>query len=285
MKLGLVLEGGAMRGIYTAGVLDAFMDMGVKPDGVVGVSAGAIHGATYIAGQQGRSIRYMKKYCKDWHFMSWRSFFLTGDLVGKQFSYEEIPYELDPFDFQTFFDSDIEFYAAATSLETGKAVYFNGKDVNRDEKRTLRIIRASASMPVVSKIVGIDGKPYLDGGTADSIPIRAFQKMGYEKNIVVLTQPDAYMKKPEKLMPMIRSKYRNFPEYIKASEERYLMYNETKEYLKELEKKGEVFILRPSRAVDIDRMENNPKVIQAQYDVGREDALAAKDAIEAFCKR
>jgi predicted patatin/cPLA2 family phospholipase len=281
MKTGFVLEGGAMRGIYTAGVLDVFMDLGIVPDGVIGVSAGAIHGATFVAGQQGRSIRYMKKYCKDWHFMSWKSFFRTGDIVGKKFSYEEIPYELDPFDFETFYNSDIACYAVATSLETGKAVYFDTKK-DRDEKRTLRMIRASASMPVISRIAGVDGAPYMDGGTADSIPIRAFREMGYEKNIVVLTQPDEYMKKPEKLMPMIRSKYRNYPAYIEASEKRYILYNDTKAYLKELEAAGEVLVLRPSNPVDISRMESNPKVIQAQYDLGRADALARKEEILEF---
>jgi predicted patatin/cPLA2 family phospholipase len=284
MKTGFVLEGGAMRGIYTAGVLDVFMDLGIKPDGIIGVSAGAIHGATFIAGQQGRSIRYMKKYCRDWHFMSWKSFFLTGDLVGKTFSYEELPYELDPFDFDTYYNSDIAFYAVATSLETGEAVYFNAKET-RNEHRTLRMIRASASMPVISHIAGVDGKPYLDGGTADSIPIRAFREMGYDKNIVVLTQPDEYMKKPEKLMPMIRSKYRNYPAYIEASEKRHLVYNATKEYLKELEAAGEVFVFRPSDPVDISRMESNPKVIQAQYDLGRADALAEKEKLLAFLEK
>lgn len=282
MKTGLVLEGGAMRGIYTAGVLDVFLELGIKPDGVIGVSAGAIHGATFVAEQKGRSIRYMKKYCRDWHFMSWKSFFLTGDLVGRRFSYEEIPYELDPFDFTAYYDNDMEFYACATNLMTGKAEYLDAKGTQRNEKRTLEIIRASASMPVVSRIVALDGKPYLDGGTGDSIPVDAFREMGYERNIVVLTQPDRYMKKPEKLMPVIRSKYRRYPAYIAASEDRYIRYNQTTEHLKELEEKGEVLILRPSRRVDIDRMESNPRIIQEQYDLGRADALAHKDAVLRF---
>lgn len=278
MRTGLVLEGGAMRGIYTAGVLDVFMELGINFDGVLGVSAGAIHGASYVSGQHGRNLRYMKKYCTDWRFMSMRSFILTGSLVGTKFSYEELPYHLDPFDFDTFINSKTKFYACVTNLETGEAEYMRGQD----REKCLDIIRASSSMPLVSKIVEIDGKKYLDGGTSDSIPIEAFRNMGFEKNVVVLTRPLGYQKQPEKAMSFIKRKYAKFPKYIEKSAERYSIYNETLKKLEQLETDGDTLVIRPSRTVNIGRTEKNPEVIQKQYNLGREDTLKMKDKIMEF---
>ncbi len=278
MKKGLVLEGGAMRGIYTAGVLDVFLEKGIMVDGIVGVSAGTVHGVSYVSGQYGRSIRYMKKYCRDWRFMSIRSLILTGSLVGTKFSYDDIPYRLDPFDFNKFLNSHIEFYACATNVETGKAEYLTA----HDEKRSLDIIRASSSMPLVSKMVEIDGKKYLDGGTSDSIPVKAAMNMGFEKNIVVLTQPDGYVKQPDKSMKLMRKKYRDYPAYIEAAADRHIMYNETIDYIKQLEKEGKAIVIRPSEKVDISRTEKNPEIIQKQYDLGRKDAIAKADEIKKF---
>jgi predicted patatin/cPLA2 family phospholipase len=282
MKTGLVLEGGAMRGIYTAGVLDVFMEQNIVVDGVIGVSAGAVHGASYVSGQHGRNIRYTKKYCNDWRFMSVRSFLTTGSMVGTQFSYEELPYHLDPFDFDRFIHSNIKFYAGMTNLETGKAEYLCGQDEN--EERCLDIIRASASMPVVSQPVTIDGKQYLDGGTGDSVPLQAFQKMGYEKNIVVLTRPAGYRKMQTKLMSVIRRQYAQYPEYISASEHRYIYYNETLRRLENLEQEGNTLIIRPSRAVKVHRAEKDPDVLQTQYDLGRLDAMMMLERIKDFLR-
>ena len=187
-RTGFVLEGGGMRGIYTAGVLDELMDWGLAPDGILGVSAGAIHGASFVSGQQGRNIRYTKKYCRNWRFMSLRSMLLTGDLVGRVFSYEELPYRLDPFDFDAFFRSPVRFYALATDVETGEAVCLEGKP---DAHALLEALRASSSMPLVSTIVEWEGRRYLDGGTADSIPLKRFEDMGYTRCLVVRTQPEA----------------------------------------------------------------------------------------------
>lgn len=282
MKKGLVLEGGAMRGIYTAGVLDVFMENQIMADGIIGVSAGCVHGASYVSRQQGRNIRYTKKYCKDWRFMSFSSLLLTGSMVGTKFSYDEIPYRLDPFDFEAFFENPVEFYAVATNLETGAAEYIPVRTKGGNKSHCLDVIRASASMPMVSKIVTINGKKYLDGGTGDSIPIKAFRKMGYEKNIVVLTQPKDYRKRPEKMISMIEKKYAGYPRYVAACRERYIKYNETIRQLSVLEEEGDTIVIRPSRKIKIGRMEKNPEVIQAQYDLGREDALAVLDRIKAF---
>ena len=267
-----------MRGIYTAGVLDVFMEENIQVDGVAGVSAGAIHGASYVSAQPGRNFRYHKKYCRNWRFMSMRSWLITGDIVGYKFCYDTIPYQLDPFDFEQFAKSKIEFFAGATNIETGEAELLSG----RSEKRLLANIHASASLPVLSRIVKIGEKKYLDGGISDSIPWEAFRKLGYDRQIVVLTRPEGYRKGPEKLMPIIRKQYRKYPKFIEACEKRYLVYNETVDRLEKAEENGEILLIRPSREIPIKRTEKNPEVVQAQYDLGREDALKQLDAVREY---
>lgn len=281
MKTGLVLEGGGMRGIYTAGVLDVFMENGIEVDGVIGVSAGAIHGCTYVARQKGRSLRYNKKYCSNWRYMSFRSLLVTGDLVGKKFCYEDLPYQLDPFDFKTFEENPTEFYACVTNLETGAPEYISEKK----PEKIMDCIRASASMPLVSRVVEIDGKKYLDGGTGDSIPFEAFRKMGFERLIVVTTRPEGYVKGPEKLLGLMKMKYRKYPQFIERCKNRHVEYNESLRKLEELEKNGQVMVLRPTKRIEIGRMEKNPDKVQAQYDVGQADALARLEEIKKFLEK
>lgn len=281
MKTGFVLEGGAMRGIYTAGVLDVFMEEGIQVDGVAGVSAGAIHGASYVSGQPGRNLRYHKTYCRDWRFMSFRSWLLTGDMVGYEFCYDTIPYQLDPFDFKKFAESKTEFFAGVTNVETGGAELLS----SRVEKEMLANIHASASLPVVSKIVEIGDKKYLDGGISDSIPSEAFRRIGYDRQVVVLTRPEGYRKRPEKLLTIIRKQYRKYPKFVEACERRYLVYNETVDKLEEAGKKGDIILIRPSKGIPIKRTEKNPKVVQAQYDLGREDALEQLEAVKEYLHR
>ena len=187
-KSGLVIEGGGMRGIYAAGVLDVMMEQGFTFDGVIGVSAGAIHGCTMVAGQRGRSIRYYKKYCNDKRFMSVRSWIKTGEIVGRDFCYRELPEVLDPFDYEAYQQSDTRFYATCSNLETGRAEYLEVTDI----RRQMDIIRASASLPYVSHIVEVDGKKLLDGGCTDSIPVKAFREMGYTRTVVILTRDETY---------------------------------------------------------------------------------------------
>ncbi|HIW50808.1 MAG TPA: patatin family protein [Candidatus Blautia intestinavium] len=267
MNTGLVLEGGAMRGIYTAGVLDVFMEYRLHFDGVIGVSAGALHGCSFVSGQKGRSIRYYKKYRNDWRFMSFKSLLRTGDIVGEKFCYHDIPERLDPFDYEAYAKSDTDFYAVCTNLETGKAEYIKITDMQNQ----IDVMRASASMPYVSKIVSWNGMKLLDGGCADSIPVKQFRKMGYEKNVVVLTREDGYEKKPQNAR-MAEARYHRYPAFAETLKNRHLVYNRTLKDIREMEAKEEIFVIRPSEKLTISRMEKNLDEIQKVYDIGRKDA-------------
>lgn len=270
-KTGLVLEGGGMRGIYTAGVLDVFLENGITDfDGLIGVSAGAIHGCSYLSGQKGRSIRYYKKYGNDPRFMSIRSLLRTGDLVGEKFCYHEIPEKLDPYDFAAFKKNQTKFYVTCTNVETGEAEYLQIKDM----KREVDLMRASASLPYVSRMVHCDGKKLLDGGCSDSIPVKAFRRMGYRKTVVVLTRPEGYTKKPENDR-FIKLFYHRYPQFCDKLKNRHLHYNHTLSYIKKLEKRGLIFVIRPSAALEIGRMEHDMEKVQKAYDLGRKDAQAS----------
>ena len=276
MKTGLVLEGGAMRGIYSAGVLDVLMEHGITFDGVMGVSAGAIHGCSFVSGQKGRSIRYYKKYCRDKRFMSFHSLLRTGDIVEEKFCYHELPEKLDPYDYESFDNSPTDFYVTCSNLETGKPEYFKVTDM----KKEIDLLRASASMPFVSRIVTFRGKKLLDGGCTDSIPVKAFRRMGYRKTVVVLTRHDGYVKKPERA-GFTRLFYHKYPAFAKVIKKRHLIYNRTVEYIRRLEEKGEIFVIRPSVELTIGRMEHDPVRIQEVYEIGRKDAeRKAADLIE-----
>ena len=277
MKTGLVLEGGGVRGIYTAAVLDVFLENNITFDGVIGVSAGAIHGCSYLSGQKGRSLRYYMKYCADPRFMSFSSLLKTGDLVGVDFCYHEIPEKLDVYDNEAFLRNQVPFYAVCSNVETGKPEYLKLTDMFRD----IDILRASASMPYVSRIVEIGGKKYLDGGSTDSIPVEAFRKMGYEKNVVILTRDIDYRKKPE--MPWLAKwMYRKYPAFIKAQANRHAEYNRTVERILELEKEGSIFVIRPSQPPVVGRTECDPEKVQQHYNNGREDAQQAMDALKVW---
>ena len=278
--LGLVLEGGAMRAIYTAGVLDVFMEQNIWPDGLIGVSAGAIHGSVYLGNQPGRTIRYYKKYCRHKNFMSFYSLLTTGDLVGEQFCYHDLPDFLDPFDYDTFAQSKTAYYVTCTDLDSGKAVYRRCTDLHQE----MEYMRASASMPYVSKIVEIEGQKLLDGGVADSIPLKAFQQMGYDKNIVVLTQCEGYRKKPQKPW-LAKLFYRKYPRFIDTLLHRHTAYNQSVRDVEDAAAKGDVFLIRPSQDLKIDRMERDPARLEAQYNLGRADALAALPALKEWMNR
>ena len=278
--LGLVLEGGAMRAIYTAGVLDVFMEQNIWPDGLIGVSAGAIHGSVYLGNQPGRTIRYYKKYSRHKNFMSFYSLLTTGDLVGEQFCYHDLPDFLDPFDYDTFAQSKTAYYVTCTDLDSGKAVYRRCTDLHQE----MEYMRASASMPYVSKIVEIEGQKLLDGGVADSIPLKAFQRMGYDKNIVVLTQCEGYRKKPQKPW-LAKLFYRKYPRFIDTLLHRHTAYNQSVRDVEDAAAKGDVFLIRPSQDLKIDRMERDPARLEAQYNLGRADALAALPALKEWINR
>ncbi len=278
MKRGLVLEGGAMRGLFTAGVTDAMMEHGIEFDGIIGVSAGACFGCNYKSGQKGRALRYNVKYCGDPRYCSIRSLIKTGDMYGADFCYHELPEKLDVFDKDAFEKSPIEFYIVCTDIETGKPVYHK---MDKCDYTELEWMRASASMPLVSRIVEIDGLRMLDGGVSDSVPLEYFQSIGYQKNVVVLTQPRGYLKKANSLMPLIRMRLKKYPKLVEAMDKRHIMYNETLEYIWDEEKKGNVLVICPEETLPIKRVEHKPEKLTEVYNMGR--CVFEKNAEKVKC--
>lgn len=269
MKTGLVLEGGGMRATYTIGVLDVMMENGIEYDGIIGVSAGAIHGISYKSKQPGRNIRYYKKYAHDKRFMSFRNMLLTGDMVGKEFCYNEIPWKLDVIDNDTFKANPTKFYAVCANVLTGGTEYFEINDL-RDPVQ-MEYVRASATLPLVSKVVAVNGYKLLDGGMTDSIPLKKFQDMGYEKNVVVATRTDSYVKEAENVA-LASLMYHGCPRFLQAIKERPKMYNAQKEYILAQEKAGNIFFIRPHEELNISRTDADPDHLEAVYRIGRKDA-------------
>lgn len=279
--LGLVLEGGAMRGLFTAGVLDVMMEQDIRVDGAIGVSAGAVFGCNYKSRQIGRTLRYNTRYCRDWRYASFRSLLLTGDLFGEKFCYHDIPETLDPFDVEAYRANPMAFYCVCTDVETGKAVYHRCDDGGAED---LQWFRASASMPLVSRTVSIGGMKLLDGGVADSIPLRAFEGMGYGRNIVILTQPEGFVKEPNSLLPLMRRVLRRYPKLISAMEDRHVRYNADTAYVKAREQEGACLVIRPPRRLDVGQVERDPEKLRAAYALGRQAAEEKLAAIRAFVK-
>lgn len=282
MKIGLVLEGGGMRGMYTTGVLDAFLDNGIEVDEIVGVSAGALFGVNYVSKQRERALRYNKKYSKDKRYMSIRSLIKTGNFINKDFAYREVPFELDIFDSQTFHKNKKKFYATVTNVETGKAEYILLRDVEKD----IDVLRASGAIPVISEIVDINNKKYLDGGISDSIPVDFFRNKGFEKVIVVLTRPLEYRKKPlsKIMMKIFNRKYKEYPNFVKTMEDRYKNYNDTVEHIIDLEKNKEIFVIRPSEPITIKQLERDPDKLQMVYDLGFSDCNKILKKLKKYLK-
>ena len=264
-KVALVLEGGAMRGLYTAAVLDVFMKNDIKIDTVFGVSAGALFGINYKSKQIGRALRYNLKYAHDKRYMGMYSLLTTGDVMNKEFCFNKLVYELDPLDFETFDNSNVEFYAVVTNVETGKAEYIKVNDAKRD----MEYLRASGSMPFVSNLVEINGNKYLDGAVSDPIPLQKAIDMGYEKIIVVQTRPADYTK-TKSLLPF-SIVYKKYPEFVKTAKNAYINYNKTLDLIKKYENEGKIIVLRPSKKIKMQRVEKNLNKLQAIYDVGVKD--------------
>ena len=269
MKKGLILEGGAMRGLFSAGVMDVMMENGIVFDGAIGVSAGAAFGCNYKSKQPGRVLRYNTKYSKDKRYCSIRSLLKTGDLYGADFCYRELPEELDIFDVETYRANPMEFYAVATDIETGNPVYHRCDSGAGDD---LEWYRASASLPLVSRIVEIDGLKLLDGGISDSVPLKFFENIGYDKNVVVLTQPKGYRKGKNSTVPLLKMKYRKYPKLIEGMKKRHDMYNATLEYVEKRENEGRVLVIRPEEKLPIKRVERDPVRLCEVYDMGRKVA-------------
>lgn len=277
MKTGLVLEGGAMRGLFTAGVIDVLMENNIKFNGAIGVSAGAAFGCNYKSGQIGRVIRYSKRFANNWKYASLWSLLTTGDYFGAEYAYHFIPNKLDIVDFETFRNNPMEFWAVATNVGSGKAVY---RQLNTLDYEELEFVRASASMPLVSNIVKLNGQRLLDGGVADSIPLAFFQKQGYQRNVVVLTQPKGYRKQPNKLMPLMHLQLH--PKMLKALAERHIMYNKEVDLVLQEERKGNVFVLQPQIKLTIGHTSHNPKKMQETYEHGRKVATEELEKLKQF---
>ena len=279
VKAGLILEGGAMRGMFTCGVLDVLMENGVRFDGAAGISAGAVFGCNYKSGQIGRPVRYNKKYCRDPRYCSIRSLIKTGDLYGVDFCYRELPEILDPFDYETFRSNPMEFYVGAMDVNTGKCVYHKCSDGGEAD---FRWMQASASMPLVSTPVSVDGHLLLDGGISDAVPYRYMEEIGYNRNLIVLTQPEGYRKSKTRALPLFRLMLRKYPAVAEAMAVRHEMYNRQMEEIRERERNGSVFVIRPPEPLGISRTENNPEELERVYQTGRREMEKAISGLKLF---
>lgn len=286
MKTGLVLEGGAMRGLFTAGVLDVMMEQGITFPGAVGVSAGAAFGCNFKSKQIGRALRYNETFCKDKRYCSFRSLFKTGNLYGADFCYRVVPTELDIFDYKTYCENPMDFYVVCTDVETGEPVYKNcvWSEKEWEKENCFEWFRASASMPLVSTIVEMEGRKMLDGGVTDSIPLKFFESIGYEKNVVILTRPEGYKKTKNSLMPFIRVALKKYPKLIEAMEKRHEMYNETLAYIREQEQKGNVLCIRPDVPLPAGHVEHKKEVLRETYNIGRRVAEEKIKEIKEFLR-
>lgn len=279
MKYGLVMEGGAMRGMFTAGVTDVLMENDIVFDGAAGVSAGACFGCNYKSRQKGRAIRYNLRFCRDKRYCSLYSLITTGDMFGAKFCYHTMPDELDIFDYDEFNRNPMVFYVVCTDVETGKPVY---KKLNKADYEGLEWIRASASMPLASRIVEIDGRKFLDGGISDSIPLSFMERHGFERNIVILTQPRDYIKKTSKSIKLVKSVYKKYPKLVKTYSERAKMYNDQLEYIRKSESEGRAFVIAPPKKLEVGHIEHNPDKLLEAYRAGRKAALDNLDRILEF---
>ena len=279
MKKGLILEGGAMRGLFSAGVTDVMMENGITFDGAVGVSAGAAFGCNYKSGQMGRAARYNIKYAGDPRFCSLRNLLKTGNLFGVDFCYKKIPLELDPFDTEAFTGNPMEFYTVATDCETGAAVYHKCFDGLGED---LLHIQASASLPLASRIVEVGGRKLLDGGIADSVPLKFFEGAGYDRNVVILTQPKGYRKEKSSMLSLAKIALRKYPRVVEAMANRHCVYNETLEYIRKREAEGAVLVIRPEAPLPIKRLEKDPEILKKVYETGRAEGEKQLSRIKDF---
>jgi SERINE PROTEASE len=281
MKVGLVLEGGGMRALFTAGVLDALLDIKeLDIDGIVGVSAGALFGVNYVSGQKERAIRYNKKYARDKRYMGFYSWITTGNAVNKEFAFYEIPFKLDVFDQEKFKQSKIDFYVVMTNVESGKPEYVLIKDVFKQ----MEYLRATSALPFASKIIEINGKKYLDGGISDSIPIDYCEGLGYDKIILVLTRPKNTHKE-DKLNFLYKLVYRKYPNLVERLINMGKDYEVVLKKIEDLENKNKIFVIRPPKVLKIGRLEKNEDKIQNVYDIGLNTGIKEKENLLKYLNK
>lgn len=280
IEAGLVVEGGGMRGVYTAGVLDYFMEKNLYFDDCYGVSAGACHISSYISKQIGRSMKVTLDYINDKRYCSINSLIKTGDMFGVEMLYDLIPNKLELYDYDTFNKFKGNFYSVVTNCNTGKAEYMKIKDMKKD----IIAVRASSSLPLLSRVVEINGEKYLDGGITDSIPIKKSIEDNHRKNVVILTRDKTYRKKKSSFSPIFKLKYRKYPNLVNAIENRYKMYNNTLDFIEEKVKTGEVFVIQPKEPVHISRVEKDKTKLKELYDKGYNDAKECYEDLIKFIK-
>ena len=281
MKIGLVLEGGGMRGLFSAGVLDALLELKeLSVNGIVGVSSGALFGVNYVSKQKERAVRYNKKYADDKRYMGLHSWITTGNAVNKDFAFYELPYKLDVFDNETFKKAKTDFYVVMTNVESGKPEYV----LIEDAFAQMEYLRATSALPFASKIIEINGKKYLDGGISDSIPIDFCESLGYDKIIAVLTRPEGAYKE-DKLGFLYKLVYRKYPNLVNSLLNMATDYEKVLAKIKDLENKGKIFVVRPPEVLKIGRLEKNRDKIQKVYDIGLNTGLKELDNIVKYLNK
>lgn len=282
MKIGLVLEGGGMRGIYTVGVLDAFEKNNFMPDYLIGVSAGASNGVSFISRQKGRSLRINTNYINDRRYLSLYNLLTQGSLFGMDFIYNEIPNKIDPFDYETFFKNPCDFKVGVTDALTGEPVFY-GKDSLKDGAI---VLKASASIPMVSKAVIYKGREYFDGGTSSSIPVDEALRDGCDKLIVVLTRDRKFIKPPLKMQGFCSLVMRKYPAMVELLKRHHEVYLENQKRIEELEKEGKAFVIAPETLLLIDRFEKKKEKLLKEYHHGFNDGENfLKNHLENFIKK
>lgn len=278
-QTGLVLEGGGMRGVYTAGILEYFLEQELFFPYVIGVSAGACNAASYLSKQKGRNKTVTVEYASDPRYISWRNYFKNRQFFGMDFIFDEIPNQHVPYHYDVFYNSPVEFVVGATDCLTGMPVYFKKQEYGQD---LLTVLRASSSLPFIAPEIRYQDKILLDGGISDPIPIKKAQDDGFKKNIVLLTRNKGYLKKPSKFNFLVDRKYPDYKGLQQSLRTRYQVYNDTLDYLEKEETAGNVLIIRPSEPLKVGRMERNPQRLEDLYRQGYRDAQASMDKINCY---
>lgn len=256
------------------------MDLGIEFQEVYGVSAGICNACSYLSRQKGRSLRINVDYLDDPRYCSVESLVRTGDLFGADMLYDTIPNELDPYDYETFSRYQGKVYAVVTNCETGKAEYMQLRRMDRD----IQAVRASSSLPMVSKMVDIGGNQYLDGGISDSIPVIQSMRNGNQKNVVVLTRDASYRKEPSKTLAAIKLRYKNYPNLVRQMEYRHIRYNKTLDFIRKGQEAGKIFVIQPRNPVEIRRIEKDRAKLQTLYEEGYEEAQDSYEELMAFLR-
>ncbi|QHT58984.1 patatin family protein [Paenibacillus lycopersici] len=281
-SIGLVLEGGGMRAVYTAGVLEYFLEQGIIFPYIIGVSAGACVATSYLSRQKGRNKVVNVDMITDKRYISWGNYFRKGQMFGMDFIFDEIPNKLVPFDFQAFAASSEEFVAATTDVVTGETIFYRKSDPDFD---VLTVLRASSSLPFIAPIVNYDGRQLLDGGISDPIPLQQAEKDGYKRNVVVLTRDSGYRKSPNRFAWFVRRIYAKFPKFVRIMLQRHKIYNNQVAYIRDQEARGDIFVIRPQKPLEVGRMEKNSAKLDALYWQGYEDAKRLLPSLKAWSER